>query len=184
MSPYSWLAAERVEELLPDAIWRSVAGAVIHAASGRRSWGVTDERAANVAECERRASARGLGSIRWPQTWPSDGTQAALALTFAAGEEAVPPLALTIMRMSFLEGRDIADRRALAEAGRRTGLDSEELLAALDSTRVAESLRAVIEEALALGVSGMPTVVVAGELFWGDDRLEEAAARARDEGRG
>jgi 2-hydroxychromene-2-carboxylate isomerase len=178
MSPYSWLAAERIGQLLRGATWRPVAGAVIHAACGRRSWGVTDARAENVAECEHRASERGLGAIRWPPTWPSDGTQAARALTFAAENGAVRPLALAFMRMSFLEGEDLADRSVLVEAGRRTGFDSAELLAALDSVPVAEALRAVTDEAIAMGVTGMPTVVIDGELFWGDDHLEQAAARA------
>jgi 2-hydroxychromene-2-carboxylate isomerase len=179
MSPYSWLAAERIEQFLPGASWQPVAGAVIHAASGRRSWGVTDARAANVAECERRASERGLGAIRWPVTWPSDGTRAARALTFAKEKGDVRPLALAIMRMSLLEGRDIADRAVLAEAGLRAGFDDTELLAALDSVRIAAALDATTHEAIAMGVTGMPTVVIGGELFWGDDRLESAAARGR-----
>jgi 2-hydroxychromene-2-carboxylate isomerase len=182
MSPYSWLAAERIDQLLPDASWRPVAGAVIHTASGRRSWGATDARAANVAECERRARGRGLGAIRWPPTWPSDGTQAARALTFATEKGAVRPLALAIMWMSFLEGRDIADRSVLTEAGERAAFDVAELLAALDSVRVARALDAATDEAIVCGVTGMPTLVIDGELFWGDDRLESAAALAASSG--
>jgi 2-hydroxychromene-2-carboxylate isomerase len=44
-------------------------------------------------------------------------------------------------------------------------------------------LREATESAHALGVFGVPTVEVAGELFWGDDRLEDAAAHARSVGR-
>jgi 2-hydroxychromene-2-carboxylate isomerase len=40
-----------------------------------------------------------------------------------------------------------------------------------------ERLRANTDLALSLGVSGVPSVVVGGEVFWGDDRLEEAALR-------
>ena len=41
-----------------------------------------------------------------------------------------------------------------------------------------DALRAATEEAAARGVVGVPTVVVGDEVFWGDDRLEEAAAAA------
>jgi 2-hydroxychromene-2-carboxylate isomerase len=41
---------------------------------------------------------------------------------------------------------------------------------------VKDELRALTDSAHALGVSGVPTVAVGDELFWGDDRLEEAAA--------
>ena len=35
-----------------------------------------------------------------------------------------------------------------------------------------------------LGVHGVPSVLVGDEVFWGDDRLEEAAATAADRRRG
>jgi 2-hydroxychromene-2-carboxylate isomerase len=41
---------------------------------------------------------------------------------------------------------------------------------------VKASLRERTEAAIALGVRGVPSVVVGGQAFWGDDRLEEAAA--------
>ena len=43
---------------------------------------------------------------------------------------------------------------------------------------VEEELRARIEEAHRLGVPGVPCLVVDGEVFWGDDRLADAAAVA------
>jgi 2-hydroxychromene-2-carboxylate isomerase len=180
MSPYSWLAAERIDDLLPNASWRPVAGAAIHTASGRVSWGRTDERASNVAECERRARERGLGRINWPSTWPSDGRPAARALTFAARSGNVRSLALSVMRIGFLEGRNITEREVIGLAAARAGLEASVLLAAVDSPTVERELAAVTDEALALGVYGMPTVVIGGELFWGDDRLGRAVARSAE----
>lgn len=40
-------------------------------------------------------------------------------------------------------------------------------------------LEAVTEEAVALGVFGSPSFVAGGEVFWGDDRLEDALDWAR-----
>ncbi len=41
-----------------------------------------------------------------------------------------------------------------------------------------EALRAATEEARALGIFGAPSFVTRGELFWGDDRLDDALAWA------
>jgi 2-hydroxychromene-2-carboxylate isomerase len=40
-------------------------------------------------------------------------------------------------------------------------------------------LRAATDEAIGYGVIGVPTVRVGDQLFWGDDRLEEAAEAIR-----
>jgi 2-hydroxychromene-2-carboxylate isomerase len=46
----------------------------------------------------------------------------------------------------------------------------------IESQSVKDALRAATDEAIALGVAGVPTVVIGDQLFWGDDKLEEAAA--------
>ena len=45
------------------------------------------------------------------------------------------------------------------------------------------ALREATEAAHARGLFGVPTVAVGDELFWGDDRLEDAAAYAASVGR-
>jgi 2-hydroxychromene-2-carboxylate isomerase len=51
--------------------------------------------------------------------------------------------------------------------------------AGYDEAAVKATLRAATGAAHARGVFGVPTLEAGGELFWGDDRLEDAAARAR-----
>src|SRR3954452_8571429 len=63
MSPYSWFAAERIERLLPQARWHGVLAGAIFKRHGRASWGLTERRAAGIAECEQRAAQYGLGPI-------------------------------------------------------------------------------------------------------------------------
>jgi 2-hydroxychromene-2-carboxylate isomerase len=43
---------------------------------------------------------------------------------------------------------------------------------------VKDALREATDRAGDLGVEGVPAVVVDGEVFWGDDRLEEAVEAA------
>jgi len=202
MSPYSWLAAERISELLPDARWQALFLGGLFKANGRSSWGLTEERARGLADCEARASARGLGAIRWPERWPTNDLHIARALTAVSSKNADPPpaapgepgepdgvaagevrlkrLALAAMRLSFLEGADLGELEVVLEAGKRAGEDTEELRQAIQRQSVKDALRGANDEALALGVFGVPTVVVGEQAFWGDDRLEEASeARQR-----
>jgi 2-hydroxychromene-2-carboxylate isomerase len=186
MSPYSWLAAERVGRLLPQARWRIVLAGVIFAAHGRTSWGLTERRAEGLADCEARAEAYGLGPIRWPSQWPTNDLLIARAMLVAEPRGLLQRLALEAMRMAFLEGADLAERAVVLEAGRRAGLEHAELEQGIADPAVKQALRELNDEALAAGVFGVPTVVVAGELFWGDDRLAaaaEAAVRAGAQGR-
>jgi 2-hydroxychromene-2-carboxylate isomerase len=175
MSPYSWFAAERIEQLLPDARWTGVLAGAIFKANDRASWGLTDRREAGIADCEARATLHELGPIRWPDPWPTSDLVVARAMTHADTAGRLKPFALEAMRLAFLEGADLGERDAVIEAGRRSGFEPRELGQALDSDQVKQGLRATTEEALSVGVFGVPTVIVAGELYWGDDELERAA---------
>ena len=179
MSPYSWLAAERIDDPLPGAEWRPIFLGGVFKAVDRTSWGLTEARAAKQADCEARAAARGLGPIRWPERWPTNDLTAARAMVFARERGMLKQFALTAMRLEFLEAGDLGELSVVQGAGERAGLDREELAEAVASTEIKDRLRAETDEAVALGVIGVPTVEVNGELFWGDDRLEEAAAAGR-----
>jgi 2-hydroxychromene-2-carboxylate isomerase len=199
MSPYSWIAAERIDELLPNARWRGVLAGVIFKEHGRTSWGLTDKRAAGLADCQARAAEYGLGPIHWPQQWPTSDLRVGRAMAFLdrsppsavslplpedaskAGDDQqlLKRFALAAMRLAFLEGADLSALDTVLEAGRRSGIEDRLMREALADRGVKDALRAVNDEALAHGVFGVPTVLVADQLFWGDDRLEDAAAAAR-----
>lgn len=179
MSPYSWFAAERIGVLLPEARWAGVLAGAVFKANQRVSWGLTELREAGMADCERRARAHGLGPIRWPEPWPTSDLMVARAMTHAESEGLLERFALGAMRLAFLEGADLGERDAVLEAARRAGLATGPLEAALGSPEVKLGLRSLTDEALALGVFGVPTVAFGGELYWGDDQLERAAADYR-----
>jgi 2-hydroxychromene-2-carboxylate isomerase len=101
------------------------------------------------------------------------------AATWAAGRGAGEAFARTAFRMAFAEGRDITAPEELSALGGRMGLDGRELLDATGSQEVKDLLRERTEEAWELGVRGVPSLLVEGEVFFGDERLESAAARLR-----
>ena len=179
-SPYAWLAAERIDDLLgPDVEWVPVLAGAIFSAAGRTSWGLTDARADGVAEIERRAAERGLPPVTWPEPFPGDGLRAQRAAVHAHREGAGEAFALAGFRVHFADGLTLNDADAIALAAQRAGLDPQRALAATGDQTVKDQLRANTDRAVALGVFGVPTVAVGRELWWGDDRLEEAAANSR-----
>jgi 2-hydroxychromene-2-carboxylate isomerase len=82
--------------------------------------------------------------------------------------------AQAVYQLEFGEGRTISDPLVAADALRRSGLDPALLEKGQeDAAKIA--LRVSTEEAQSKGVFGAPTFVTAdGELFWGNDRLEQA----------
>lgn len=179
MSPYSWIAAERIDRVIPDARWRPVLAGVIFQANSRVPWSMKDDtRDPGRVVCEERARARGLGEMRWPAPWPASDLAAARAITWAAGLGREREAALAIMRAAFLQGVDISTEANVLAAVAGAGLDAEQAARAIGEQELKDGLRASVQEAVDLGLYGVPTVSVAGELFWGEDRLEEAGAAA------
>jgi 2-hydroxychromene-2-carboxylate isomerase len=62
------------------------------------------------------------------------------------------------------------------DAAEQAGLDRRQAGSAAGDPQVKRALRDATDAAHALGVYGVPTLAVGDELFWGDDRLEDAAA--------
>jgi 2-hydroxychromene-2-carboxylate isomerase len=191
MSPYSWFAAERIEQLLPQARWRGVFAGAVFKQNGRSSWGLDERRDTGLADCEARAAEHRLGSITWPDPWPTNDLLVARAMAYCAQvdsagggdcDELMRSFGLAAMRLTFLEGIDIGERDAVLEAGRRVGIDERVLGDALQDQQIKDATRALTDEAVAAGVFGVPSVLVGEQLFWGDDRLLDAASAYRATG--
>src|SRR5688572_29100116 len=104
-SPYSYLAAERVNAALDVVpVWRPVLLGGIFKATGRRSWGDGDGRAAGMAEIERRATERGLPPLRWPEPWPPNTLMAMRAAVFAQQAGRAVAFSLAAFRQAFAAG--------------------------------------------------------------------------------
>jgi 2-hydroxychromene-2-carboxylate isomerase len=148
--------------------------------AGRASWGVGDPalREAGMLEVESRATAYDLPAIRWPKPWPGVYLTAMRVATWADAQGACAPFAFAAGRRLFLRGCDLSREEECAAAAEDAGLDGREALRAAADPEVKRALREATEAAFARGVIGVPTVAVGDELFWGDDRLEDAAKLA------
>lgn len=175
-SPYAYLAAERINHVLPEPpIWQPVLLGGLFKLLGRRSWGETERRAEGMAEVERRARERGLPPVRWPDSWPGDMLFAMRVATFAGRTGRAPAFALAAFRQAFAAGRDLSVRDNVLLAAAACELHPRSVIAAAESQATKNALRSATEQAAERGVRGVPSVVVGETVFWGDDRLEDAA---------
>ena len=75
-------------------------------------------------------------------------------------------------RARWAEGKDVADAGVVRELLAGAGLDADAALARARSDELVERLAADTQAAIERGVFGVPTVFVADEMFWGNDRFE------------
>jgi 2-hydroxychromene-2-carboxylate isomerase len=180
-SPYSYLTAERIHHVLAvTPVWQPILLGGIWQQSGGRSWGVTDQRDEGLAEVERRAAEYELMPVRWPEGWPNNTLKAMRAAIFAQQTGRVVAFSLAAFRQAFAAAKDLSDVDNVLIAAAACELHPNAVLKGIETQSVKDRLREVTQEAYDRGVRGVPSVVVGDEVFWGDDRLEEAAAKLRD----
>jgi 2-hydroxychromene-2-carboxylate isomerase len=127
-------------------------------------------------DMERLTEALDLKLVR-PESFPANGLLAARIATALPDDGRRATFSKAVYTAEFADGADISDRGVLTAVLGSLGEDAEEVfaLASLDATKGA--LRAATAEAEKSGVFGAPSLVTPdGELFWGNDRIEEALA--------
>ena len=137
---------------------------------------MTDARDEGIAEVERRAAERGLMPVRWPDPWPANSLYAMRAATFAQQIGRAVAFSLAAFRQAFAGGRDLSEVDNVVIAAAACELHPNALLKAIETQSVKDRLKEATAEAYERGVRGVPSVAVGDQVFWGDDRLEEAAA--------
>lgn len=83
-----------------------------------------------------------------------------------------------VMSLNFAEDRDIDAHDVVAEVLGQLGLPAPQIISEALSDANKLKLRQQTEAAQALGIFGAPTFFVGGEMFWGNDRLDDALVSA------
>ena len=180
-STYSYLSAMRIEEMARKAdvevIWKPfLLGPIFKA----QNWDTSPfnlypaKGRYMVRDIERIAQARGL-VFRLPEPFPQNGLLAA-RLALAGLEEGWGPAFIrSVFSLEFAEQQNIAERSTLATALAAAGAPENEAFERALSPEIKSKLRGNTEEAQVQGIFGAPSFTTeSGELFWGDDRLEDA----------
>lgn len=181
-SPYAYLTAHRIAAGFPVAVrWQPILFGALIGTIGKRPWSMRDEREAGMRECERRAAELGL-PLTWPHEWPLGTYSVAIVRAALAADEQrlIREFSLAAFRQGLGLGRDLRDLDVVVEAAREAGADAGALVAAAERDETKLLVRAVTDAAVADGITGIPTIDVAGQRFWGDDRFEDAVAAAEE----
>jgi len=129
-------------------------------------------------DLERLAEKEGL-PFRRPSRFPRNGLLAARVALVGVEEGWVAPFARAVMTANFAEDREIGEEAVIGEILGTLGLPAAEVITRAEARANKLALRCQTERAAELGLFGAPSFRVGEELFWGNDRLEDALAWAR-----
>jgi 2-hydroxychromene-2-carboxylate isomerase len=186
-SSYSYPAAMRIDERAAQAgvevAWRPFLLGPILAAQGLTDSPFNLYPAKGrymVRDLERTCAALGL-PFAMPDPFPQNGLYAARLALLGAEQGWTAEFSRAVYLAEFGEGADISDAATMTGILSGLGLDAKDCLARIQETALKDRLRAQTAEAQDLGIFGAPSFIAGGELFWGNDRLDQAldqAARA------
>jgi len=142
----------------------------IYPAKGRYMW----------RDLERICTRHGI-SFRQPSRFPRNALLAARVANHFAAAPWTPAFCRSIFHANFAEDRESTDPEVVRDCLDRLDLSGVALIAEAQSAPAKASLRNTVEQAQALQLFGAPSFIVAGELFWGNDRLGDALAWATRE---
>jgi 2-hydroxychromene-2-carboxylate isomerase len=173
--PFTYLAAERVERAFDHVVWTPASATVLRGGSLASD---PEALAAVRAAAEERAAALRL-PLEWPETSPAEVTAAMRVASHAADSGRGAAFALAAGRLAFCGGFDLDDPEILFEAAAAAGLALDACLAAAGDRRRDGAIEAAGRRLLAAGADRLPALKVGRSLYWGEERVAEAAAAAR-----
>ncbi len=138
----------------------------LYPAKGRYMW----------RDMERLCAARGLPFLR-PDPFPQNGLMAARLAIVARQHGQVAPFVRAVYEAQFGRGLGISDAGVLMDCWHAAGLPTS-LMQAASTPETKAALRAQSDAARELDLFGAPSFIAGDELYWGDDRLDEALLQA------
>jgi len=181
-STYSYPAASRIESMAGAAgvpvRWRPFLLGPIFVSQG---WG---DSPFNIYPLKGRHMWRDMERLcekyelpfRRPSRFPRSGLLAARVACMAVDEPWCPRFVRAVFRANFAEDREISRTETIAEILATLGQPPREVLARAEAEDNKQCLREQNQMAVVKGIFGAPTMIVGEELFWGNDRLEDAIA--------
>jgi 2-hydroxychromene-2-carboxylate isomerase len=181
-STYSYVAASRIEALCEGAgvelVWKPFTLGPIFAMQGWNDshFNLNPRRGDYMwRDMERLTAKFGLPWKR-PSVFPRNSVPALRVACAIAGESWCGQYVRQTFVANFGEDRDISQETVLRDVLQQLGQDSDAVLARLSAHEHRGILRENTERAVELGIFGAPNCVVNGELFWGEEAMEDAIA--------
>jgi 2-hydroxychromene-2-carboxylate isomerase len=125
-------------------------------------------------DIERLCDGIGTPFLR-PSVFPQSSVLAARVALIGLREGWGEDFSRAVFRAEFAEGFVISDKATIERILSGLDLNAADVLAAAQSEAIKAELRAQTDEAARLDIFGAPTFIAADrEMFWGNDRLEQA----------
>ncbi|ALE57560.1 2-hydroxychromene-2-carboxylate isomerase [Paraburkholderia sp. RL17-368-BIF-A] len=179
-SNYSYLSVMRIEaEAAARGVrihWRPFLLGPIFRALGfdNSPFVLQKEKGAYVwKDMERQCRKYGIALTR-PSVFPRAALLAMRVALLGAEREWIAAYCREIMQQNFVHDRDIGSVEVVSEALVKLGLPAQQIIAEAQSDAHKLRLREQTEAAAAKGIFGAPTFFAGDEMFWGNDRLEDA----------
>ena len=128
-------------------------------------------------DLERRARSRKL-AYRRPAVYPFNSVHVGRVALIGTREGWCREFTETAFRLHWTEGLAMTEPANIEAALAAAGQDAQRVLSMASAPEIKEAFKQQAERALERGIFGAPSFVVGDELFWGDDRLEDALAFA------
>lgn len=142
----------------------------LFAAKGRHMW----------RDLERICADLSLPPVRRPEPFPQNSILAARVALVGLAQPWGEEFCRAVFTTEFADGQRIDDPETMGAILSKLKVEPSAVLAAAVSDDNKARLRVQTEEAQKLGLFGAPSFTTAdGELFWGNDRLEQALAWAK-----
>lgn len=179
-SPYGYLVSEKIDALAAQhgrkVRWHPILLGVIFKTTGSAPLTLQHPAKAAYYVGDFARSARFLGvPFKQPSHFPLPTQVAARAYYWLHGQDCAlaRQFAHAVYRALFVEDRDISDPETIFEISAKNAIDRSILEPALQSPEIKARLKDEVEQAMARGVFGSPTVIIDGETFFGADRLPQ-----------
>lgn len=188
-STYSYPAAMRVEALAASRgvsiVWRPfLLGPIFNQQGWNNSpFNIYPVKGQYMWRDMERICERMNVPLRRPSAFPRNGLLAARVACINSEAAWLPEFVRAIYQANFAEDAEIASAEVVGRCLSALGQDAGAILEAAQTPAAKDKLKSNTAEAVERGIFGAPSFLVGRELFWGNDRLEEAldwAARPRD----
>jgi 2-hydroxychromene-2-carboxylate isomerase len=184
VSPYAWLGWHELNacrgrldlEVEPLPV---LFGVLLDARGGVGPAEIPEKRAYIFRDVQRCAQLAGL-RLSGPPRHPFNPLKALRLCAALRDAETRFRFTGKLLDAAWSEGRDLESDETLRELLLASQLPTS-LLDSITTPAVKEQLRAHVDRALELGVFGVPSFAIGGELFWGHDRMPHVAAFLRGE---
>jgi 2-hydroxychromene-2-carboxylate isomerase len=179
-SAYSYVAASRIECLAEAAglsiVWRPFLLGPIFAAQGLPTtpFHLFPAKGRYMQRDVERLCARYNLPFRAPSVLPRNSVLPAALGLLASSENWSPAFTLAVFRANFVLDRDIGSEDVMRDILEGLNQPAGRCIDHATSAEGRRELRSQTQKAMKLGVFGAPTFIVAGDLFWGSDRMEQA----------